>query len=532
MGRDIRRRESGQIIVLWAVCLVCIVLFAALAIDLGNTAQIHQNAQNAADSAALSGAQQLAEGSSQTAVVASVESYITTNYPQMKTPPDWTTCAGPPSGFSAPGGQNCISFNGFIVNVVIPPQLVQYWLGPVGGVNGTNVAASATASAQAPGGQIILPIGITPAAAAAGLTCIKGGSQGSNCVNNITNSAGDRGPIENPRLRSFTGTKETGHGNSNDVLELDFAVGIDHNLNVYSSSATTSYCDANVSISSATASQCSTTASPTAGAYDSASSSTYDSSSIVWSLTGGTSNVENGLVDGDTGVDAPDGGFTLAPRFAHNPSYVATGTNSATTNPGGDPLTPYLGDKASDGISYAGNLDGVQISYYLESAHGAPAAGQTEFDNTFGSNASTKCSGGANIDPTSVPVDKFTTGKNAQSVWSADDTCFTSDLTSASPPWGSGNPIFSSKIGSSPRFGFVPIVQNCGSGAAFCQITGFMAIYFDYINIQGNNLSATAWVFNPNLIQDGPAPPGQGSGGFSGNGLFVVNLCSISKGNC
>jgi hypothetical protein len=378
---------------------------------------------------------------------------------------------------------------------------------------------------QAPGGQIIVPIAITPAAAAAGLTCIKGGSNGSSCVNNV--AAGDRGPMDSPRLRSFTGASETGAGQNNEVLEIDFATGVDHNLNIYSSSATSSYCDANSGTSGATTGKCSSAASPSPAQFDSGSTATYDSSSLIWLLSGAVNEVENGLVNGDSSVDSSQGPYTLQPRFAHNPDYTPTGTNSGTADPPDTPLTPYLGYKSADGISYAGNLDGVQISYYLESANGAPTAGATEFNKCFGTNAPSP------LDPTAVPVDQFTSGRNGTSVWSSDDSCFVTDLTSASPPWGSNTPIFSSKIGSSPRFGFVPVVQNCGNGSSsFCQITSFMAIYFDYINIQGNNLSATAWVFNPDLIQNGPAPPGPGGGSFSGNGLYVVNLCSISKGNC
>ena len=511
-----RRGEDGQIIVLWALGLIAIVLFAALAIDLGNTGQVKQSSQDAADSAALDGAQLLAEGNSQATVVTDVESYITNNYPQMSSSPNWASCPLPPSGFTAVSGETCISFDNYIVNVNVPPQLVQFWFGPVGGVNSQGIQSSATASAQAPGGEVIVPIGITPAAAAAGLTCIKGGSNGSSCVNNV--AAGDRGNLDDPRLRSFTGATESGHGSNNEVVELDFATGLDHNLNIYSSSATNSYCDANSGTSGATSGKCNSAASPSTGSFDSLSTATYDSPSLVWLLSGSVKETENGLVDGDSSVDSTDGPFTLAPRLAHNPSYQATGTNSATADPADSPLSPTLSNSA-DGISYGGTLDGVQISYYLESTHGAPTAGQTEFTKCFGSGPS----------PDTVAVDKFTGGND---VWNADDSCFVNDLTSASPPFGSG-PIFSTKIASSPRFGYVPVVNNCGPGtSSFCQIVGFEAIYFDYISIQGNNLSATAWVFNPDLVQNGPAPPGEGNGGFSGHGAFEVNLCSIPKGNC
>src|SRR5665213_1006078 len=49
------RSEVGAVLVIFAISFTALLGFAALAIDLGNTAQSHLNTQNAADAAALAG---------------------------------------------------------------------------------------------------------------------------------------------------------------------------------------------------------------------------------------------------------------------------------------------------------------------------------------------------------------------------------------------------------------------------------------------------------------------------------------------
>lgn len=56
----LRKNEQGQAIVIVALILVVLLLFAALAIDAGNAYTARREAQNAADAAALSGTRQLA----------------------------------------------------------------------------------------------------------------------------------------------------------------------------------------------------------------------------------------------------------------------------------------------------------------------------------------------------------------------------------------------------------------------------------------------------------------------------------------
>jgi hypothetical protein len=60
MGENNERRQHGQSIVLVAVALVALVIFAAIAVDVANTYVHRRTAQNAADAAALAGARDLA----------------------------------------------------------------------------------------------------------------------------------------------------------------------------------------------------------------------------------------------------------------------------------------------------------------------------------------------------------------------------------------------------------------------------------------------------------------------------------------
>src|ERR1700693_6106115 len=85
--RRAERGEEGVFLFIYALALVSIFLFAALAIDLGNIVQTKQHAQNAADAAAVSAVGDLApiaSGSPASAqeqmAVADVESFVSLNY--------------------------------------------------------------------------------------------------------------------------------------------------------------------------------------------------------------------------------------------------------------------------------------------------------------------------------------------------------------------------------------------------------------------------------------------------------------------
>ena len=73
-----------MILVLFAAMFAALCGFAALAVDLGNVAQTHQNAQDAADSAAVSGAQLLSDSTETLPkIVTAVEEYVQANDPAI-----------------------------------------------------------------------------------------------------------------------------------------------------------------------------------------------------------------------------------------------------------------------------------------------------------------------------------------------------------------------------------------------------------------------------------------------------------------
>jgi Putative Flp pilus-assembly TadE/G-like len=174
VARGAGEAEQGAIIVLFALMLVVICLFAALAIDLGNLSQNHQVAQDATDSAAEAGADFLASASfssgslTEPQVVTDVENEVVENSPnypgltvgsalwdscRQSLPSGWPTWPQDASG----NAQDCIAFNSStksadVVQVAIPPQLVSYWFGKVNGITGQSISAVSTAEVSPGGG--------------------------------------------------------------------------------------------------------------------------------------------------------------------------------------------------------------------------------------------------------------------------------------------------------------------------------------------------------------------------------------------
>lgn len=523
--------EGGAIIVIFAAALVMIMVSVGFAVDLGNFTQRHQQTQDAADAAALSGAQQLGQGSSTSVVASSVENYVDMNDGYAPAPGSnvWDSCLAStiPSGFFPPAGsgEDCVTFGNIgnsdflnngstvltanVVHVVIPPEIVDYTFGRAAGLSSVHISSAASAAVESPGSNFILPVGLGTIAEDGGYWCIKGGHGGSTCPNSV--APGDEGLLISPRYRMFTGTSNSGNG-TNNTGSVDMAIGIDHELNVYPHpDAPTIYCDAD---SSPASSHC-------GSALLNDTPPTFDDASMVYLESGNTGKTAvNGLVNGFT-ADSAQGGFTFSPRLAHPDGFEPTGTNQTSADPSGSPATPTLKASQSFGSSYT--LNGREISWYLLNGWGS--TGPTSLATT----TYTACFGSITSAPATHNVDS--------SFWtSSDDTCLagvlSADTATANAGAYSGGPIFSASIINSPRFGFVPVVANGSGGqSAMWQIVGFEAVYLDVINVQGNDLAADAWVFSPQLIQSNPAPPGAGLGVYLG-GPFVTNLCSLAAGNC
>lgn len=153
LRRRTARDERGAVAILVSASLVVLGMACAMAVDLGNVAQLHRHAQFTVDDAAISGADLLETGTdSLTQIVTATEAYIDENWNSLSASA-WGTCPSIPSGFAAPIGvsENCITFNGTstanstAISVQFPPQSVPFTVARLGGFVGGSVGASAEA---------------------------------------------------------------------------------------------------------------------------------------------------------------------------------------------------------------------------------------------------------------------------------------------------------------------------------------------------------------------------------------------------
>jgi hypothetical protein len=141
--------ERGAVAILVAASLVVLGMSCALAVDLGNVAQLHRHAEYTVDNAAISGADLLQQGTDTlTQVVSATETYVDENWSNLPSSA-WDTCPSIPTGFSAPSGlgENCVTFNGAAtaISVEFPPQSVPFTVARLGGFTSGTVEAQATA---------------------------------------------------------------------------------------------------------------------------------------------------------------------------------------------------------------------------------------------------------------------------------------------------------------------------------------------------------------------------------------------------
>jgi Flp pilus assembly protein TadG len=144
------RSEEGAVLVIFAISFTALLGFAALAVDLGNTAQSHLNTQNAADAAALAGVTALANGKSAASATASVEGVAATYIANIS----WNapSCHAP-APFVADGETPCIAFwpknDPTAIWVEIPGQALPSLLGNPGSVSVTAYSEATFSSTAA-----------------------------------------------------------------------------------------------------------------------------------------------------------------------------------------------------------------------------------------------------------------------------------------------------------------------------------------------------------------------------------------------
>lgn len=567
--------EVGAFLVLWAIALVSVLLFAALAVDLGNIAQTKQHARNAADDAALAAVGDLApiaNGapllSAEATAVADAEKYVQANYSSIKAGSPsaggaWglTTCQGAPwNAIPAPApwgivvpatvqGTDCIGFFATTDNaavptgmaVMVPTQNARYTFGKAGGLTSQGISAIGLASIKSVAYQYLLPFGY-PTTGAPGLVCLGKSSLGA--CRGFTTGAGDFKFFCSPRYNLFVGSPKCESG-SDPVIEADLALGLDHPISCQGTTAPCSNGPEVVDYAKSTiAGQSTNYCSP----YDGANYVVPQPGLSDAMLTGGVfagfsgqfqSSADNAATGG-CGINTGSAStYIIAPRLNHADGDITSATDQADATPasvhclpaaGGVPcLSARYGDTFDSGYA----LNGVQVTDYLLPAPGSrDPATNPYFSSCYGGTAP----GGGTPDPTSDAIDEQVGGT---SVWVAGDAVGTAScpggfaaelqaLSTTAPEV----PIFSSAIESSPRFGIVPVYRSVGSTVA--QVVGFYGTYLDLaFGAPGGGSTAAAllaWIFPLTMIQGGSRSLPTLSAYLGGQ--WAANLCNLSVGNC
>lgn len=153
-----RRNESGAIAIMVGMLAVVLFLLAGIVVDLGLARDTKRQSQNAADAAALAGANVLypddnalcVDGT--TAPCIDVAWRAAVDYAERNfTDIDWSKCPTPPGGHTvAPGSPSCVAFDNLTkpkrVWAVIPPRVLKTSFGALAGIDTISISTRARAS--------------------------------------------------------------------------------------------------------------------------------------------------------------------------------------------------------------------------------------------------------------------------------------------------------------------------------------------------------------------------------------------------
>lgn len=417
------REEAGVVLVIYTLAIVAVLLFAALAIDLGNFAQTKQHAQDAADAAALSAVWDLASifnggsaANDETQAVTDVDNYLQHNYPSVQTPLTPTSCApgSLPSGVTMSTLTDCVGFYSATnmadpntIVVVIPNQQVSYTFGRVGGNTSQAISAIAEASLTSPGAGANLPFAFCinttspPTNCASGgpiygLGCLKNGSHGSACTG-ASVGPGNFGGVYSPRYLIYPGS--AGNGGNDPVLKTDIDEGIDHPLliNPNAPSQSDNICDYT---SPGNTPGCT-------GTPEYNDVAPYANGDAVVTTTGQELN-ESGdaLFDGYSwNSSCPTNSFI--PRFNHPNGFQASGVCS-TDNPtnGFTPACPCLSTSTASSLGSTFQLNGVHVADYLISSR-TDAATVVKGSDSVADTSITAADQGSVVTGTGIPAGTY-----------------------------------------------------------------------------------------------------------------------------
>jgi len=207
------RGDRGAILVISALVIVVLLVFAAFAVDLGYVWAQRRSAQNIADVSVLSGAVEISLTANAQGAVDAVIAQVDANTPGTFSVADWTACTDtPPSDFdgetaAARGlspATNCIWFSkgGDEMRVRIPNWQQSTFFAQVIGISSIDVSAAAHANIQFPGVAAAPPFVVTAGIGGGEEVCLRT-SPGSTpipkgWVGNGTNTDATQDPLSGP----------------------------------------------------------------------------------------------------------------------------------------------------------------------------------------------------------------------------------------------------------------------------------------------------------------------------------------------
>lgn len=240
-GMSVKRAkdDQGLAIVIVALSLVVLMMFAALAIDMGAVYNHRRIDQNSADAGSLGGAQDLL--SDNVTLVAQVKARVHGTLGKTLSTAEWNSCGSisdPDPVDTAMPGSNCITVNvgRTRVQVRVPTRQYGTSFARVLGVNSFDHDAFAIAGLVEAGFGSILPFGLSLGAGGGdGYACIKtgpGGHSESPCSGAASGNFGylDFGYHGSAEINT---PKDCGNGIQRARNENNTAAGVDHDLSTY-----------------------------------------------------------------------------------------------------------------------------------------------------------------------------------------------------------------------------------------------------------------------------------------------------------
>jgi hypothetical protein len=503
VNRGRRDDERGFALILGALLLVLMMLFAAFAIDFGALYNHRRADQNAADSGSLAAAQDL--GAPVATMVATAKSYVETTLGVTFSAAQWNSCGSDGGSLAnlAPGS-NCISYTTDQVRVRVPDQQYETFFAGIAGVDTFRHSAFAVAGLVPEGFGGVLPFGVTGTSAQGGFGCLQSDSNGqASAVCGSTSGNFDYLDFGQFGSALVGTTNNCGNGTQDDRLRENMAMGVDHTLSRFGTVYSTEVIDTVA---------CAPPQTPSPNA--------------VMTRTGNqTNDATVGLMTGTSGT-FPDG----------DPARLARHNSNLFGGSGPTPID-VLGSQ---------DLDNVPLWDFIPANYGPGEATPADIPSSCRRREFVDGSGNFSIANTPLTVQTYLGGRSQgdQSIallerciahyrglsWTGSPVGV---MSVPEPPTGCigacNDPVFARNTSTSDdpdlfdiqytsRFGYVPELDNFGSGTNPARIMSFKAVFIQRLKIERSGSNSDV-IWDPGVF---PQPPT--SGGHQGVGetsIFV-----------